>query len=195
VVIGASATGWAHFQVASKPSATSVGLTFLGYPGDQAPTTTLAVGSVVSPSGRWGLPAPLTVYAAGTAYSLTATSALLALGTTTPSLAITTAGTYLLKARARIDYGGAAVTANRVVTLKLRRTAVAAADIAGATAGFKTAAITTEARTAAIVSLPEIVYTTALATDVIQLWGGVDTLDAVDNLKAVEAEIIAVRLF
>lgn len=43
--------GPANFSVVSKPSASSVTLTFLGYTGDVAPASTIVSGSTVSPAG------------------------------------------------------------------------------------------------------------------------------------------------
>jgi hypothetical protein len=81
---------------------------------------------------------PLSVYAAGTAYQLTASDAALDFGTTDPSLTLTKAGTYLLTARVRLDYNGATFSAVRTATLKLRRTNNTAADLSNGSAAAKT---------------------------------------------------------
>ena len=58
------------------------------------------------PTGNYIFNPPWTtsVYGSGSAYTLTASPALLALGTTTPSLTLTYAGVYDLTAQVRYDY-------------------------------------------------------------------------------------------
>ena len=136
----------------------------------------------------------LSVYAAGTAYQFTNAAALLTFGTTSPSLTITGPGTYLLLARAVLDYNGATFAASRNVTLKLRRTNNTAADLAGSTTVVDTAIVTTVTQTFGSFSLPPVVYTTLNSNDIIQLFGLVDTVPTAGSLDAVEASIIAVRL-
>lgn len=60
------------------------------------------------------------VYAAGTAYSLTATQALLNL--TTPASLSLTPGRWRIKAQVNLQFNGASFTASRTVTIKLRNT-------------------------------------------------------------------------
>ena len=138
---------------------------------------------------------PLTVYAAGTAYSLTNTAALLDFGTTDPSLTLGKAGTYLLMAKARIDYNASTFAAVRTVTLKLRRTNNTAADVTNATTSFKVPIMTTLTYTAGIMELPAVIYTTTATTDIIQLFGSIDTVPTAGSIQAVEASIIAIRLY
>lgn len=198
VVMGntGASSGPATFQVVGIPTATSLTLTFKGYPADVAVGTVLASGSKVVAAGQWGLPTPLSVYGAGAVYNLTATSALLNLGTTPPSLTLTAAGTYQLRAKVRIDFAASTFTAVRTVSLKLRRTNNTAADIANATAAFKTplsaSALT---YTAATPELQEVSYTTSNSTDIIQIWGSIDVVPGAGTIDAVEASIVAVRIF
>lgn len=189
--------GPATFTVVSLPNSQSAVLQFAGYVDDVAPTTTITAGASVGPSGTQpALPSttPLKVYAAGTPYQLTVTSQLLDFGTTDPSLAITTPGTWLILARARIDYNAATFAAVRTVTLKLRRTNNTASDIADSTAAFKTQIITTLTFTAAILDLQPIIYTTSNSNDVLEIWGSIDTGPTAGSIDAVEASIVAIRL-
>jgi len=61
-------TGPANFLVTAIPSALSVTLEFLGYPGDVAPGVTIAIGATVAPAGQRG---GGTQYVTGTAVNLT----------------------------------------------------------------------------------------------------------------------------
>lgn len=190
------ASGPATFQVVSKGSTTSAVLKFLGYSGDLSPGATITAPAVISPAGVLSsLTAPLSVYASGTAYQLTNTAALLALGTTTPSLTLNAAGTYLLLARVRYDYNGATFAAVRTATTKLRRTNNTAADLTNSSTAFKTQIITTLTFTAGILTLQPIVYTTVNNNDVIELWGSLDVVPSAGSFDCDEASIVAVKLF
>lgn len=135
-----------------------------------------------------------TVYAAGTAYSLTTTPALLTFGTTSPSLTLNEPGTYLLLARVRLDYNGATFAAVRTVTLKLRRTNNTAADLTNGATSLLTDIITTKTLTMMDDELPHLIYTTANNNDIIQIFGDVGVAPTAGSLDAVEAEIIAIKL-
>lgn len=195
IIVGSSATDFAHFRVHDKPSTTIVNLTFLGYPSDAAVGATLAAGSVVSPSGPWGLPDPLTVYgASGTATDLAVITGLITIGAIPITKILTTPGKYLLSARARLDYWGATFAAPQLATLKLYRTNNTAADVVGATAGFKTAIITLLDHTAGIIQLPTVLYTTTVATDSISLYGNIDVLPSAGAARIVQADLVAQRI-
>jgi hypothetical protein len=192
VVIGASATGWAHFQVSSKPSTTTVGLTFLGYPGDQAPAATLAAGSIVGPAGPWGLSDPLTVYGDGAVYPITAAQLAIDMGTTDPSLIVTVPGTYLIFSKVKIRNNAVATVPGQVVTINLCKNGVA---IAKATAAWVCPAVVNGADYfLADLVLPPVRFTTAVATDVVALYAGASAVSA-GAYNVSEAEIVAQRLY
>lgn len=136
----------------------------------------------------------LSVYAMGTAYALTNTSALLDFGTTDPTLIIDQAGTYLIRARVRLDYTGATFAANQTVTLKLRRTNNTAADVANSSCAVVTGIITTVTGTFMVVELPEVQYVTTNTDDQLEIWGDVTVVPSAGTLDAVEASIVAHRL-
>lgn len=137
----------------------------------------------------------LSVYAAGTAYSLTAVSAALNFGTTDPVLTIDKAGTYLLFARVVLDYVAATFAASRAVTLKLRRTNNTAADLTSGSTVVDTDIITTLSYTFGTFVLPPVVYTTTNFDDTITIFGDVAVAPTAGSLDAVAAEIVAVRIY
>lgn len=137
---------------------------------------------------------PLSVYAAGTAYTLTAVSAAVDFGTTDPIITINAAGTYALRAKVKVALNGATFAANRTLTVKLRRTNNTAADVANSSTTWIVPIITTITQTLAVIELPEVIYTTALATDTIQLFADISVLPTAGTISIDEASIVAVRL-
>lgn len=137
----------------------------------------------------------LSVYAAGTAYSLTATAAALDFGTTDPVLTLDKAGTYLLFAKANLRYTAATFAASRAVTLKLRRTNNTAADLTNGTLTVATDIITTLTYTFGVFQLPTVIYTTTNTNDAITIFGDVAVVPSAGSLDATAAEIVAVRLY
>lgn len=134
------------------------------------------------------------VVAAGTVYSLTATPTALTFGTTSPAIVLDKAGTYLLIARANLKYNAATFAATRAVTIKLRRTNNTPADLTGGTRVLATGVITTLTYTFDDSSLA-VVYTTTNVNDAITLFGDVAVVPTAGSLDAIEANIVAVRLF
>lgn len=137
----------------------------------------------------------LTVYAAGTAYSLTNTAAALNFGTADPVITLNKAGTYLLIAKATLDYAGATFAASQAVTLKLRRTNNTAADVSNSSLVVDTDIITTLSYTFGAFALPAVLYTTANTDDEITIFGDVAVVPSAGSLDAVAASIVAVRLY
>lgn len=140
----------------------------------------------------------LSVYAAGTAYALTATSAALDFGTTDPTLVLNKGGTYLLLASVNLQFNGATFAASRTVTLKLRRTNNTAADVANSSAVLGTGITVTVTGNFATVNLPPVVYSTsgaAVITDSISIFGDVSVVPSAGSLDATQASITAVRLY
>ena len=132
---------------------------------------------------------------AGTAYTMTASSAQIAFGTTTPSITLNKAGTYLLLARVNYQLVGATFASNRNVTTKLRRTNNTPADITNSSTVIGTNVTTTATGSLAALPLPPVVYTTTNTTDVITLFGDVSVIPSAGSLQATEANIVAIRLF
>lgn len=164
-------------------------------PANATATPTASKIPIADPSGTlngWYTPTtPLSIYAAGTAYSLTATPAQVVFGTTSPGLTITSAGTWSIRYRAHVKYTGATFAANQTATLLLRRTNNTPGDLANSPATAVTNIVTTETGTLAWVE-GEIIYTTANTDDAVQLWGSVSVVPGAGSLDVVEASIIAV---
>lgn len=135
----------------------------------------------------------LTVNAAGTVYSLTATSAAVDFGTTDPALTLTAAGTYLLVTDCVLRLNGATFAADRTVTMKLRRTNNTAADVTGGSRSYDTGTTTTI--TASLVHFnASAIYTTANADDSVTIFGDVSVVPTVGSLDVASCALRAVRL-
>lgn len=136
-----------------------------------------------------------TVYAAGTAYSLTATPAALDFGTTDPTKVIDVAGTYLIFSRAYLKYNAATYAGTQTATIKLRRTNNTAGDLTNATTTATLRIITTITDTVGIMELPPVLYTTANIDDSISIFGSVSAVPAAGSVDVTEASIVAIRLY
>lgn len=139
--------------------------------------------------------APLSVYAAGTAYSLTATSAALDFGTTDPVLPISHAGTYLIIGRTVVRYNAATFVANQTLTLKLRRTNNTAADVSNSTGAYTTDITTTRTANFVQIGFAPVVYTTANADDSLTIFGDISVVPSAGSLDVTAASILAIRLY
>lgn len=137
----------------------------------------------------------LQIHGAGTAYTLTAVSAAVVLGTTSPAFTINKAGTYLITARANLQFNGATFAASRTVTLKLRRTNNTPADVANGTASLITGITTTQTSEFGVFILPQVLYTTANLDDALTIFADVSVVPTAGSLQAVAASIVAVRLY
>lgn len=132
---------------------------------------------------------------AGTAYSLTATAAKIDFGTTDPVIVLDKVGTYLIFGQVQLTYTGATVVA-QTATVKLRRTNNTAADVSSVVV-IDLPVSTTLTNTYGVVALPPILYTTAAATDSIEIFAnlsatlGAGTIDA----TAEGTKIQAIRLY
>lgn len=134
-------------------------------------------------------------YAVGTAYQLTNTAAALTFGTTQPAVVLNKAGTYLLLGRVNVKYNAATFAAARTLTLKLRRTNNTPADLTNGSMTALTDIITTLTYTMGVFNLPPVIYTTAVLTDAITIFGDISTVPTAGSLDAVEASIIPIRLY
>lgn len=203
ITINDLSQGVATFKVTAFPDQTnwlSITLQWLQYPNDVAGGTTFATGATVSPSAPLNALTSYSAYATGTSYQLTASSAKVVFGTTNPEATITAAGTYLLFARARVDYNAVTkASAPPTITLHLEQTVVGgghtsgATNLPNATAAFITQAVTAVSDTAMCISLPVVQYT-AVAGDKIALYGLTSALATSGTYDVVEASVVALRI-
>lgn len=132
--------------------------------------------------------------AAGTVYTLTATSAAIDFGTTDPIITLNSPGTYLLMAVARVEYTGATFAASRLLTLQINRTNNTPGLIGGdARHFFNTPIITTQTYTAGLFTWYTL-YSTSNSDDVLQLFGDISVLPSAGSIQVANARITAIRL-
>ncbi len=137
---------------------------------------------------------PKTLYngmGTGNAYSVTATPAAITMGTTSPTVTIAKAGTYLIMWNVRTDYSAATIAVSRTMTYKVRRTNNTATDVF--TSGFATPVITLLTFSGPDISR-QFVYT-ATAGDILQLWASISTIPTAGAVTVPEANIITLRLY
>jgi hypothetical protein len=137
---------------------------------------------------------PLSVYATGTAYTLTAVNAKVDFGTTDPALVITQPGTYMLTGSVKIALVGATFAANQTVTVLIRRTNNTPANIANTTFTYTVPIVTTITQTLAIVNLNEVHYATVNADDNLEIWADVSATPSVGSIQISAAHVTAVRV-
>lgn len=133
-----------------------------------------------------------TTYAAGTAYTLTATPAALDFGTTDPTITIAVAGTYLIQSGVGVNYNGATYTGTPSMAFKLRRTNNTAADLANGARSVALPVLTSFTGGDAF-PLPGVVYT-ATAGDIVTIFGSVSALPSAGSVTVTSADIVAIRI-
>jgi hypothetical protein len=136
----------------------------------------------------------LSVYAAGTVYTLTATNAKIDFGTTDPSLTITAPGTYALHGFAKVQVNGATFAANQTVTVLIRRTNNTPANITNSGTTWFLPTMTTLTQTIALIQMKEIFYTTANSDDVLELWADVSALPSAGTVTIEAASLTVIRV-
>lgn len=162
----------------------------LGTPITKKITATNAASSLMA----IGAANPTSAIAAGTVYTLTATPAKVAFGTTSPSIVIPSAGTWLLFANAQTNLVGATYAAPNAVTYKIRRTNETAADVADSSRNSFIPIITTVTDSGPAVVLGPIIYTTVNADDALELWGSVTGTPSAGSVTVSAGSIIAIRI-
>lgn len=191
--------GIGYYEVVAIPSSSSIQLENLGYVGNAAAATAIPIGTALVPGGVQG-PTPIlpdtqvSAFGTGTEYQLTTTPAAVVMGTSSPDLVLTVAGTWQLFARLRVDYNAATFAAVRTVTATLFRANNTPGNVTSSSASFETEIITTLTYTAEVLSLPPVIYTTANVNDQIQLYASIDVLPSAGNIAVSQCEIIAVLI-
>jgi hypothetical protein len=177
------------FNVSGSPVTSSGTLTITGAgTSSQVIDGTGALKTISTPS----------VYAVGTAYTLTGTSQKVDFtggGAVDPSVTIPTAGTYAIFTNVRLGYNNLVSVGSQTATIKLRRTNNTASDLSNAITNFITplVGLVPVTNTAGDADVPTIIYTTSTSGDVVEMWGSVT--GGISGVQVQEASITAVRLY
>ena len=188
--------GPAHFKVTTIVSGISVVLTFLGYIGDLpvGGVNPIPSGATVSPSGTQSpIGNQVSVYANGTPYSMTTAFAQVVFGTLSPQKVLPAAGTWLIFARAVIDFlnDGAART---TTSLKLVRSNNSPGDVANSLTNVVSIANPVGAVYGGMsITTPPVIYVTANTTDNIELSAMIDAFSGTAP-TITEASIVAIQI-
>lgn len=147
-------------------------------------TPSKVTGTVIGPQF------PQHVVAAGTAYTLTNTSAAVTFGTTSPVTTLAATGDYIVRAFANYQYTAATFAASRAVTTKLRRTNNTAADLTNSSVALATDIVTAKTATFIPLEIEGSVYA-GTAGDVISVFADVAVVPTAGSLQIVGAWIDA----
>jgi len=147
-------------------------------------------GKVIAGSNGYNL----AVYSSGNAAVITTANGLLTFGTTSPTLTIDKAGTYLIQSRVNQYRNNASHISTHIITYRLRRTNNTASDIVNSITSNTDEAHAALTETEWIVDLPTIVYTTTNTNDTLEIWGVIDLTTSTGSHEATEANIVAQKL-
>lgn len=130
----------------------------------------------------------------GTAYTLTTTPAAITFGTTSPTITLTEAGVWAIRASIQLDRAGMTIT-TQTASLVLRRTNNTAADL-GSTVTIDLPASTTLTDTLGTYIIPEYVYSTTNAADAVTIFAAISASLGAGTLTAIAlgTVITAVRI-
>jgi hypothetical protein len=101
----------------------------------------------------------------------------------------------LLMGTVNLKYTAATFAANQTATIKLRRTNNTPADVTSASTISTLRIITTITDNVGSIKIPPVLYTTASATDIIQVFGQLSATPSAGSVQATEASIIAIRVY
>ena len=167
----------------------------------QVPGPTGPQGSpgAIGPAGPAGtIPVPVSSYNTGGTNVLATSGAATAngpiFGNNLPQIILPVlGGTYLLRARTRVDGSGATLT-TQTLTIQLYSVTEAAA-VGNTTRIFKFVPCTTTSGTMAELITPDVIYKAQATNEVIQLYGVVSAATGAGTLVCVEADMFAVQLY
>jgi len=143
--------------------------------------------------GTFGL---FSAYGNGTGYTITTVAnSNVTFSVTSPTFTLSAAGTYLLFVTGGVKAIGYSNTAVATITIKIRKTNAPASDIANAvyTITVPVATLITDHLSAII--LPPVIYTTAVATDVLNVTASVDIAATAGSLQINQCSLLAVRVY
>lgn len=152
--------------------------------------------------GSGDIPFPSTVgtnnasaYSSGSVYTLTTTSSKVTFGTTSPSITIPAAGTYLIFSNIKLQYTGLTTLVTQTCSFKVRRTNNTASDITNAITTFNVPVVTLLTSTAGDCDIAPIIYTTTNNNDVLEIWGNSGASVSVGSIQVGEASLVAIRIY
>lgn len=136
------------------------------------------------------------IVAAGTAYTLTASYAALAFGTTNPSITLAEPGTYLICATMQTDFIGATYAAvGQSIDYKLSRTNNTPADLSGGGPfGAPIPVMTALTAGGPSIAIASVIYTTKNSNDAITIKGLVTATPSAGSVACSSATISAIKL-
>lgn len=190
--------------VTGSGTVTSVGLsapsafTIYGSPVTSSGTLTLTgagtSSQVIDGTGALKNLTPFAGYGTGTPYALTTSSAAIDLGTSDPTITITSPGTYLITSNVQLEYAGLTTVLN-TCSFKLRRTNNTPADLANASTNFTVPALTLASQTGGDADLNAIIYTTSNSNDKIDIFGNRSGGLTLGSIQISNAYIVATKLY
>jgi hypothetical protein len=134
-------------------------------------------------------------YLTGTAYSFTSSYAAIAGGSTSPSVTLGAAGTYLIRSGIVTEYNAATFAGNQTVSTEIYRTNNTASAITNTPQTCELAIVTTTTNSGPWVQTNEVIYTTANTTDILSVYGKVSTTPSSGSFQATGGYIMAQRLY
>lgn len=182
-------TGEAAFGYNPSTNIMTVGGLSLGAGGEVS-----TIGPLMDIDGVTPLNNIIQTVAAGTAYTLTTTSAALDFGTTDPTLTIANAGTYSIYVTVQTTLVSATTT-TQSVTYKLRRTNNTAADLTGSVFGNPLPIATITSELGPTTTIGPIKYTTSATNDSITVFGAISASLGAGSATATDCTITAIRAY
>ena len=129
---------------------------------------------------------------AGNPYTITTVFAQVTFaGGTNPTVTLDKAGTWAIKARVRVTRNNSTHIGLHNISLKLRRSNNTAADVTHALTKYADDPHSASNASEVAGTLPEVLYTTANTTDIIQLWALLDVAASSGSHQVTEADIEA----
>ena len=160
--------------------------------------TGLTTGSLAS-NGSGAISSQTNYYAGyltGTAYTLTTTTASVVGGTTSPSVTLGAAGTYIIEGGVISEYVAATFAANQTAVYSIARTNNTPATLTNSTTTVELRVLTTLTDNAGTPTLPSILYSTTSSTDIITIQANLSALPSAGSVTVnVGTFITGLRLY
>jgi hypothetical protein len=194
-IFASDGTDYGTFKITAITDAQNLVAKFLGYTGEASPGAVINSDSLVTVGGIQGPSGTVEATnnsATSVAQSLTNSAA--QVGSQSVTLAGAANVNYLLFLRVLLNTVAATFSANRTVTVKLRRTNNTAADVTAGASTFQTPLMTTITESLGEVTVIAIPYTTVGVSDDIAPFVSIDTVPSAGSIQVAECSITALRL-